>query len=108
MLLMFTYINTAQYKYVCDTRISKKLSKNAESLHHSNTCKIQTKNNNVALQTSNSQLLLNITPRGVNNDDKVAAAAGVQGAYCCFCSKGGREERKKLDDDEKNTFLCRQ
>jgi hypothetical protein len=60
---------------VCDTRISKKLSKNAESLHHSNTCKIQTKNNNVALQTCNSQL--NITPRGVNNDDKAAAAAGV-------------------------------
>jgi hypothetical protein len=61
---------------VCDTRISKKLSKNAESLHHSNTCKIQTKNNNVALQTCNSRL--NITPRGgINNDDKAAAAAGV-------------------------------
>jgi hypothetical protein len=43
-------------------------------LHHSNTCKIQTKNNNVALQTCNSQL--HITPRGVNNDDKAAAAAG--------------------------------
>jgi hypothetical protein len=63
---------------VCDsTRISKKLSKNAETLHHhSNTCKIQTKNNNVALQTCNSHQL-NITSRGVNNDDKAAAAAGV-------------------------------
>jgi hypothetical protein len=57
----------------------KKLRKNAESLHLSNTCKIQTKNNDVALQTCNSQL--NITLRGVNNDDKATAvAAGVHTA----------------------------